>query len=60
MIHHDSSIVSLREITIFSKCLGFFKNYLTIKNKYEKRVNNEKITNYEALYALFIYAIMLN
>ena len=39
---YDLSIVSLREIAIFSKCLDFFKNYFTIKNKYEKRVNNEK------------------
>jgi len=38
----DPSVVSLREIARFSKCIEFFKNYFTIKNKYEKRDNNEK------------------
>ena len=38
----DPSIVSLREITRFLKCIEFFKNYFTIKNKYERRINNKK------------------
>ena len=37
----DPSVVSLREIARFSKCIEFFKNYFTIKNKYENRPNNE-------------------
>jgi energy-coupling factor transporter ATP-binding protein EcfA2 len=38
----DPSVVSLREIARFSKCIGYFKNYFTIKNNYEKITNNEK------------------
>ena len=38
----DSSVVSLREIARFSKCVKFFKDYFTKKNKCEKRPNNEK------------------
>ena len=40
-IKYDPSVVSLREIARFSKCIEFFKNYFTIKNKYENRINNE-------------------
>ena len=39
---YDPSIISLRDISRFSKCFEFFKNYFKIKNKYEKRDNNEK------------------
>ena len=39
---YDPSVVSLREISRFSKCIEFFQNYFTIKNKYLKRDNNEK------------------
>ena len=46
----DSSVVSLREITRFVKCVEFFKEYFTKKNNNyfakknvcEKRINNEK------------------
>jgi len=38
----DPSVVSLREIARFSKCIDFFKNYFETKNIYEKRTNNEK------------------
>ena len=38
----DPSVVSLREIARFSKCLKYFQNYFSIKNKYEKRSNNMK------------------
>ena len=36
------SVVSLREIARFSKCIKYFQNYFSIKNKYENRNNNEK------------------
>jgi MoxR-like ATPase len=39
---YDPSVVSLREISRFSKCIEFFQNYFTIKNKHLKRENNEK------------------
>ena len=39
---YDHSFVSLRDIERFSKCVEFFKSYFKIKNKYEKRDNNEK------------------
>ena len=39
---YDPSVVSLREIARFSKCVEFFKNYFKTKNDYEKRKNNEK------------------
>ena len=38
----DSSVVSLREIARFTKCVEFFKKYFTLKNKYENENNNEK------------------
>ena len=46
----DSSVVSLREITRFAKCVVFFMNYFTKKNNNyfikknvcEKRINNER------------------
>ena len=38
----DPSVVSLREIARFSKCIEYLKQYFTIKNKYEKRNNNER------------------
>ena len=38
----DDSIVSLREITRFVKCVDFFEKYFTRKNEYLKRYNNEK------------------
>ena len=39
---YDSSVVSLREIVRFSKCVEFFKGYFKKKNEYENKVNNEK------------------
>ena len=39
---YDPSVVSLREIARFSKCIEFFQNYFTIKNNYLNRDNNEK------------------
>ena len=36
------SVVSLREIVRFTKCVEFFKEYFTKKNKFLKRDNNEK------------------
>ena len=39
---YDPSIVSLRDIIRFSKCIEFFNNYFIIKNKYENRNNNKK------------------
>ena len=39
---YDPSVISLRELRRFLKCFEFFKNYFKIKNKYEKRDNNEK------------------
>ena len=39
---YDSSVVSLREISRFTKCVEFFKEYFTKKNKYLKRSNDEK------------------
>ena len=45
---YDPSVVSLREIARFSKCIEFFNNYFTTKNKYytvkneiEERNNNK-------------------
>ena len=38
----DPSVVSLREIARFFKCIEFFNHYFTTKNNYEKRQNNEK------------------
>ena len=39
---YDSSVVSLREIARFTKCVEFFCEYFTKKNKYKERTNNEK------------------
>jgi len=39
---YDSSVVSLREIAKFSKCMKFFQKYFIIKNENEERDNNEK------------------
>ena len=46
---YDPSVVSLREIARFSKCIEFFENYFTtknnnytVKNEVEKRINNKK------------------
>ena len=36
---YDHSVVSLRDITRFLKCVIFFQNYFTIKNEYEKEIN---------------------
>ena len=38
----DDSVVSLREIARFTKCVEFFKEYFTKKNKFLERNNNEK------------------
>ena len=38
----DLPIVSLRDINIFLKFFEFFDSYFIKKNKYEKRINNEK------------------
>ena len=38
----DDSVVSLREIARFTKCVKFFQEYFKIKNKYLKRLDNEK------------------
>ena len=39
---YDSSVVSLREIARFTKCVEFFKDYFTKKNNYENNKNNVK------------------
>ena len=41
----DPSCVSLREISRFSKCLVFFIEYFRKKNKYYKKMMDDKITN---------------
>ena len=38
----DTSVVSLREIVRFKKCVEFFKQYYSIKNIYENEEKNEK------------------
>jgi hypothetical protein len=38
----DTSVVSLREIVRFTKCVEFFKQYYSIKNIYENEEKNEK------------------
>ena len=38
----DDSVVSLREIARFTKCVEFFKEYFAKKNKFLDRDNNEK------------------
>ena len=38
----DPSVVSLREISRFSKSLEFFQKYFSIKNNFEKRSINER------------------
>ena len=40
--YFDYSIVSLRDIARFSKCMEFFQKYFTIKNEIEEKDNNEK------------------
>ena len=45
---YDASVVSLREIARFSKCIEFFQKYFEIKNEYEKKdQKNNKIINDE-------------
>ena len=39
---YDPSVVSLREIARFTKCIEFFKKYFVTKNEFIKRKNNEK------------------
>ena len=39
---YGSSVVSLREIARFTKCVEFFKKYFIKKNKYENRKNDDK------------------
>ena len=39
---YDPSVISLRDIKRILKCIEFFINYFKIKNKYEKRDNNER------------------
>ena len=39
---YDASVVSLREIARFSKCMEFFQKYFTFKNENEERDNNKK------------------
>ena len=41
----DPSVVSLREIARFSKCMEFFKTYFYKKNSYEKSLNEKRISN---------------
>ena len=41
----DSSVVSLREIARFSKCIEFFNNYFDIKNKFENKKNWTNLEN---------------
>ena len=38
----DPSVVSLREIARFTKCIDFFNKYFNIKNNYLGKVNDEK------------------
>ena len=47
----DPSVVSLREISRFSKCVEFFQNYFIFKNEYENEIKenkNQKINNKES------------
>jgi len=39
--HFDSSVVSLREIARFVKCVEFFKEYFVKKNQNERKINND-------------------
>ena len=41
----DASVVSLREIARFSKCIEFFNNYFDIKNKFENKNRKIKLEN---------------
>ena len=41
----DPSIVSLREISIFSKCFEFFQKYYSIKYEYENETRKNKENN---------------
>ena len=45
----DPSVVSLREIARFSKCVDFFKTYFRIKNEFKERANNEKINKLRSI-----------
>ena len=38
----DDYVVSLREISRFTKCVLFFQEYFEKKNKYLGQLNNEK------------------
>ena len=38
----DPSVVSLREMSKFLKCVYFFNYYFKIKNKYQDKINNDK------------------
>ena len=42
---YDPSVVSLREISRFSKCIEFFNKYFTIKNNYKGKKNEIKKRN---------------
>ena len=37
---YDPSIVSLKEISRFSKCIEFFKKYFSTKNEYKNNNSN--------------------
>ena len=41
----DPSVVSLREISRFSKCVEFFQEYFKIKNDYENEINENRADN---------------
>ena len=38
----DTSVVSLREISRFTKCVEFFQYYFTVKNEYENKLNENQ------------------
>ena len=41
----DASVVSLREIARFSKCIEFFNNYFDIKNKFKNKNSKKHLEN---------------
>ena len=41
----DASVVSLRKIARFSKCIEFFNNYFDIKNKFENKNKKKNLEN---------------
>ena len=45
----DPSVVSLREIARFAKCIDFFNKYFNIKNNYLGKVNDEKINKIRSI-----------